>query len=48
MATSRETTTSARASALVEAEGLRLKQMGMSYEAIATHFTRSGRGLKAP
>ena len=26
----------------VEAEGLRLKQMGMSYEAIATHITAVG------
>jgi hypothetical protein len=32
----------------VEAEGLRLKQMGMSYEAIATHITAVGRGLKPP
>jgi len=28
----------------VEAEALRLKQMGMSYEAIATHITAVGRG----
>ena len=32
----------------VEAEGLRLKQMGMSYEAIATHITAVGRGLETP
>ena len=32
----------------VEAEGLRLKQMGMSYDAIATHITAVGRGLKPP
>jgi hypothetical protein len=32
----------------VEAEGLRLKQMGMSYEAIATHITAVGRGLEPP
>jgi len=32
----------------VEAEGLRLKQMGMSYEAIAGHITAVGRGLKPP
>src|ERR1700722_4806078 len=32
----------------VEAEGLRLKQMGMSYEAIATHIAAVGRGLKPP
>ena len=32
----------------VEAEGLRLKQMGMSYEAIATHITTVGRGLEPP
>ena len=32
----------------MEAEGLRLKQMGMSYEAIATHITAVGRGLKPP
>jgi hypothetical protein len=32
----------------VEAEGLRLKQMGMSYEAIAAHITAVGRGLKPP
>ncbi len=32
----------------VEAEGLRLKQMGMSYEAIASHITAVGRGLEQP
>jgi hypothetical protein len=32
----------------VEAEGLRLKQMGSSYDAIATHITAVGRGLKPP
>jgi hypothetical protein len=32
----------------MEAEGLRLKQMGMSYEAIAGHITGVGRGLEAP
>jgi len=32
----------------VEAEGLRLKQMGMTYEAIAGHITAVGRGLEPP
>jgi hypothetical protein len=32
----------------VEAEGLRLKQMGMSYENIAGHITAVGRGFKPP
>jgi hypothetical protein len=32
----------------VEAEGLRLKQMGMSYETIAAHITAVGRGLEQP
>ena len=32
----------------VEAEGLKLKRMGMSYDALAAHITTVGRGLEPP
>ena len=44
----RKTTVRSLRARWVEAEGLRLKQMGMSYEAIATHIIAVGRGLEAP
>jgi hypothetical protein len=44
----RKTTTRTMRARWVEAEGLRLKQMGMSYENIAAHITAVGRGLKPP
>jgi len=44
----RKTTVRTRRARWVEAEGLKLKQMGMSYEAIAGHITAVGRGLEAP
>jgi hypothetical protein len=44
----RKTTVRTMRARRVEAEGLRLKQMGMSYEAIAGHITAVGRGLKPP
>jgi len=44
----RKTTGRAVRARWVEAEGLRLKQMGMSYEAIAVHITEIGRGLEPP
>ena len=44
----RKTTVRTMRARWVEAEGLRLKHMGMSYEAIAGHITAVGRGLKPP